>query len=54
MTPRVFWERACQSRHVLVGFGLRRGVLGMSRDKIDVFLVVWGNVGVGFVGRRLC
>ena len=48
---RIFWE--CQSRHVLVRFGLCRGGLGMSHGKMAVFWVVLGNVGGG-LGRRLC
>ena len=42
VTSRVFLECVCQSRHVLVGFGLRRGDFGMSRDKKRFgFQILW-------------
>ena len=42
MTSHVFSECACKSRHVLVGFGLRRGGLGTSRDKKTMCLGGFG------------
>ena len=50
--PRIFWESACQSICVLVGFGLHRGDFGMCEKKGCVLWVVWGNVGVGWWGRE--
>ena len=38
VTSRIFWERACKSGYVLVGFGLCRGGFGMSHDKKAVCL----------------
>ena len=41
-----FWGSVCKISRVFGGFGLCSGGLGMLCNKMDMFLVVWGNVGV--------
>ena len=54
MTSRIFWERMCKGRHVLVGFGICSGDFGTLHEKRALFWVVLGNGGGGFGRRRLC
>ena len=45
----MYFGSVCQSRHVFVGFGLRRGDLGMLCEKKGcMFWSGLGNVGVIF------